>query len=907
MLRSMYSGISGMKANQTKLDVIGNNISNVGTTAFKASTAKFKDMLSQNINGATAPTSSQGGRNASQVGLGVQLSSIDTIMTQGNLQTTNRSLDVAIDDGCGNQFLMVSKGPEIHKDTTLEVSHKAGSHGISDQSLSSSGSEIMYTRDGSFILDRDGNLLTSDGYRVLGYSLTNDDNTQLPTGSSSATVSAAGMDFRFGPGSQLNGYKVVLGNIGKGTATDATIDKAEKKIIIHGDFSSESSLKAEQLTAAINKQLSAAGISQRVDVSGDVPRYEGLATESISGGSNATAPNSISIMGVPFKFSEGSELNDYTIQIGKINDSRTTAKVDKNEKTITINGNFVEAGATTADNLQDAVNAALRSEGIKQTVKCTGIVSKISGLSATANTSGTNYAKPKDATGANNFKVTFSEVTGGEKGAVLNGYSISFAVDSTVTDADNFTVSVNKQSKTIQIKAKDDTIDTVKLAQVINDKLGEDITSHVKIDTITIPQDGSVTPPKLTNSSVKVADGVNLSAPDTVSVGGIGLSFPKGTIYNGVEVQIVDIDSKTIGAEIETTGTKPNVKVSKIKISGNFKEQDVDIDVLQQAINDKIKDKAADLGLTLSSGELTDADKINLSGSAKAISGLSSSAIMGGQDNATPVAAGSVLGMSFKFSEGSALNGYTIKVGNISAGTQTSADVDTTGKTITINGDFVTAGRVTLNGVKSAINLALQNKGIDQTVKEVTGNITQMNNVESISTTGGTPIQSINEDGTISYVNGALDVRAYDGNLKTLKIPDSVVDPATGETLKVQSFTIEKSGVIKCKLEGGATAAVGQIALASFKNAEGLTKNGNNLYSQSANSGAAIIKAGIGTAGDDNSGAFGNIEQSKLEVSNVDLAEQFTEMITTTRSFQASSKMINTGDEILQDIINLKR
>ena len=165
-------------------------------------------------------------------------------------------------------------------------------------------------------------------------------------------------------------------------------------------------------------------------------------------------------------------------------------------------------------------------------------------------------------------------------------------------------------------------------------------------------------------------------SPETVSVGGIGLSFPKGTIYNGVEVQIVDIDSMTTDAEIETTGTKPNVKVSKIKIKGNFKDQDVDIDVLQQAINDKIKDKAADLGLTLSSGELTDADKINLSGSAKAISGLSSSAIMGGQDNATPVAAGSVLGMSFKFSEGSALNGYTIKVGNISAGTQTSADVD---------------------------------------------------------------------------------------------------------------------------------------------------------------------------------------------------------------------------------------
>ena len=109
MLRCMYSGISGMKVNQTKLDVIGNNIANVGTTAFKSSSARFKDMLYQNAGEATAPTSTKGGTNAKQVGLGAQLSSINKMMGQGNALSTGRSLDVCVD---GDGYLVVAKVPD---------------------------------------------------------------------------------------------------------------------------------------------------------------------------------------------------------------------------------------------------------------------------------------------------------------------------------------------------------------------------------------------------------------------------------------------------------------------------------------------------------------------------------------------------------------------------------------------------------------------------------------------------------------------------------------------------------------------------------------------------------------------------------------------------------------------------
>lgn len=86
MLRSLYSGISGMKVNQTKLDVIGNNLANVSTTAFKGSRVNFSTTISQTLGSASAASDSLGGVNGKQVGLGAQIASIDKIMSKGSMQ-----------------------------------------------------------------------------------------------------------------------------------------------------------------------------------------------------------------------------------------------------------------------------------------------------------------------------------------------------------------------------------------------------------------------------------------------------------------------------------------------------------------------------------------------------------------------------------------------------------------------------------------------------------------------------------------------------------------------------------------------------------------------------------------------------------------------------------------------------
>ena len=170
MLRSLYAGISGMKANQTKLDIIANNIANCGTTAFKSSRVRFQDMVSQSMSDASSSSTNTGGVNGKQIGLGVQIAGIDTMVGQGMMQPTSRNLDVAMD---GEGYLIVANGP-IEGTITVDDKHNMGTSTL----------DTSYTRDGALTLDDAGHLLTSDGLRVMGYAIgatTYDAATGVPT------------------------------------------------------------------------------------------------------------------------------------------------------------------------------------------------------------------------------------------------------------------------------------------------------------------------------------------------------------------------------------------------------------------------------------------------------------------------------------------------------------------------------------------------------------------------------------------------------------------------------------------------------------------------------------------------------------------------------------------------------
>ena len=174
----------------------------------------------------------------------------------------------------------------------------------------------------------------------------------------------------------------------------------------------------------------------------------------------------------------------------------------------------------------------------------------------------------------------------------------------------------------------------------------------------------------------------------------------------------------------------------------------------------------------------------------------------------------------------------------------------------------------------------------------------------------GGNIDNIENDGKVLYVESNNQTKAIDDKLVSLKIPDKVLkDDGKGNKtpVAVKSFNISADGLITGVLETGEITALGQIAMSSFKNEVGLTDIGNNMYEPSGSSGAAIISSGKNSTAGRNSSGYGDILQGYLEMSGVDMAEQFTDMIVATKAFQAAGKTITTGDEILSEIINLKR
>lgn len=186
MMRSMFSAISGLRNHQTFMDVVGNNIANVNTTGFKQSRVTFQDILSQTVRGASGPQGGRGGVNPAQVGLGVLISGVDTVQSQGTLQSTGKLTDMAIQ---GDGYFVMSDGKQQ-----------------------------FFSRDGAFDMGIDGTLVNpASGLHVLGW------NTDPVTGLTDTTVPAGDITIPLGGGmtGKASTELTVKGNLDSNTAPGA--------------------------------------------------------------------------------------------------------------------------------------------------------------------------------------------------------------------------------------------------------------------------------------------------------------------------------------------------------------------------------------------------------------------------------------------------------------------------------------------------------------------------------------------------------------------------------------------------------------------------------------------------------------------------------------------------------------
>lgn len=219
MLRALFSGVAGLKTHQVKMDVIGNNIANVNTYGFKASRVTFKDVFYQTLNGSSDASDNRGGGNASQIGCGSMLASVDVLHTRSSFASTNNAMDAFIN---GEGYFIAEDGTGSYK----------------------------YTRVGTLDFDGNGNLVDKNKSYICGYPILRDASgnivyqTVTPV-SGQANVAGSAISFGDANGAMLNGYEI---RINDATPASASIDTTTKVINVNLDIAGGAT-KADLQTA----------------------------------------------------------------------------------------------------------------------------------------------------------------------------------------------------------------------------------------------------------------------------------------------------------------------------------------------------------------------------------------------------------------------------------------------------------------------------------------------------------------------------------------------------------------------------------------------------------------------------------------------------------------------------------
>ncbi|TWH48603.1 flagellar hook protein FlgE [Sporomusa sp. KB1] len=310
MMRALFSGVSGLKNHQTRMDVIGNNIANVNTTGFKASRVSFQDVLSQTIQGASAAQGNRGGTNPVQVGLGVGVASIDTIFTDGSYQSTGKMTDLAV---TGKNLFILSDGTQEY-----------------------------YTRAGNFDFDGSGIYgVTGTGLKVMGW-MANAAGEINATGSLTAIQIPEGTSMP----PQVSTEIAIANNLsGDGKGIAAGIATADTKMNFEGTLNANTAV-GEVVSFQVQTYL-ASGAQVPVTVNFKKTGEPGTNTWSVTTGDSTIGGQS---------FTVGTAMSPSTLSIDNGKGGTMTVAVDTAG---------IIAGATDALKGKTDLSAAANDTGIK--------------------------------------------------------------------------------------------------------------------------------------------------------------------------------------------------------------------------------------------------------------------------------------------------------------------------------------------------------------------------------------------------------------------------------------------------------------------------------------------------------------------------------------------------------------
>ncbi|ECO2924280.1 flagellar hook protein FlgE [Campylobacter coli] len=844
MMRSLWSGVSGLQAHQVAMDVEGNNISNVNTTGFKYSRADFGTMFSQTVKIATAPTDGRGGSNPLQIGLGVSVSSTTRIHSQGSVQTTDKNTDVAIN---GDGFFMVSDD---------------------------GGLTNYLTRSGDFKLDAYGNFVNNAGFVVQGWNINWDDQTI----DSSRTPQNIFID----PGMHIPAAKstevAIKANLNSGLNIGTSSRNLYALDSVHGWNTKTQRAEDENDTGTTQFYTTS---KNSVEVT-----EKGVDAGSLFN-ANGTGLNLREGQGIWVSYADAKFTTATDGANGVFNENSQTT-----QQNVIFWGN--KDNAVNLDITLNGVN--IQNANIRSLDEAIAYINTFTAPTDTRDGTGVKAVKKADGSG-----IEF--VNDNADGTTDNMKNIDLVVKQTNTAGERFRVTWNQQNQNFAattVKANGNSAWITGGTPGLTEERVKIITAHKYVYSSTPVN----IPPMYNPDGGPGYNPANQNNPGTAennyfqAVQGGLLNTDSRTFRTTEDLREllqrdarygVDYDGSG-GFEIDGSDINEGVKVV-VTENGNFAISNPN-EIPQRpgfvmpgapGTQDNRTTHNMSFNITAYSnkqGTVSTNDAFT-----KIFKAFDGVLTVGGQIKESEQLKLSAFsaGLEIYDSLGSK---HTLEVQFVKQSTTQDggnewqmiiripepAEINTTGEGPT----NIIVGTARFNNDGSLANYTPR-----------TINFSPNN--------GAAPNQQIK----LSFgTSGSNDGLVSSNSASTLT--GQATDGYTSGNLKPDAIRVDDKGNILGEFTNGKTFAVAKIAMASVANNSGLEEIGGNLFKVTANSGNIVV----GEAG---TGGRGEMKTSALEMSNVDLSRSLTELIIIQRGYQANSKTISTSDQMLQTLIQLKQ
>ncbi|ECL3504228.1 flagellar hook protein FlgE [Campylobacter jejuni] len=844
MMRSLWSGVSGLQAHQVAMDVEGNNISNVNTTGFKYSRADFGTMFSQTVKIATAPTDGRGGSNPLQIGLGVSVSSTTRIHSQGSVQTTDKNTDVAIN---GDGFFMVSDD---------------------------GGLTNYLTRSGDFKLDAYGNFVNNAGFVVQGWNINWDDQTI----DSSRTPQNIFID----PGMHIPAAKstevAIKANLNSGLNIGTSSRNLYALDSVHGWNTKTQRAEDENDTGTTQfytTSKNAVEVTEKGVDAGSLFNANGQ-------GLNLREGQGIWVSYADAKFTTATDGAN-----GVFNENSQTT-----QQNVIFWGN--KDNAVNLDITLNGVN--IQNANIRSLDEAIAYINTFTAPTDTRDGTGVKAVKKADGSG-----IEF--VNDNADGTTDNMKNIDLVVKQTNTAGERFRVTWNQQNQNFTaatVKANGNSAWITGGTPGLTEERVQIITAHKYVYSSTPVN----IPPMYNPDGGPGYDPANQNNPGTAennyfqAVQGGLLNTDSRTFRTTEDLREllqrdarygVDYDGSG-GFEIDGSDINEGVKVV-VTENGNFAISNPN-EIPQRP------------GFVMPGAPGTQDNRTTHNMSFNITAYSNKQGTVSTNDAFTKIfkAFDGVLTVGGQIKESEQLKLSAFSAGleiYDSLGSKHTLEVQFVKQSTTQDGgnewqmiirvpepaEINTTGEGPTNIIVGTARFNNDGSLANYTPKTI--NFSPNN--------GAAPNQQIK----LSFgTSGSNDGLVSSNSASTLT--GQATDGYTSGNLKPDAIRVDDKGNILGEFTNGKTFAVAKIAMASVANNSGLEEIGGNLFKVTANSGAIVV----GEAG---TGGRGEMKTSALEMSNVDLSRSLTELIIIQRGYQANSKTISTSDQMLQTLIQLKQ